>query len=121
MALHGLISDMLTGLVYLYISSRCISGVNEKNCALNVIDGLDWTMDLPESRARGKCLSSAGKAGCSLADSPGKSPPGLRPATREFAGRECLSAAGKAQVGSPGRVIPGLPDSWSLRAASKPL
>ena len=76
---------------------------------LNVINGLEWTMDLHKSRARGKCLSSAGKAGCSLTDSPGKRVLPELPATREFAGRECLSSAVKAQTGSPGRVLPELP------------
>ena len=93
---------------YLYISSKCVSGANETNCALNVMSptGLrnSPSPGLAGLFARSECISSAGKAGCSLADSPGKSPPRL-PATREFAGRECLSAAGKAQAGSPGRIL----------------
>ena len=93
---------------YLYISSKCVSGANETNCALNVMSptGLrnSPSPGLAGPFARSEGISSAGKAGCSLADSPGKSPPRL-PATREFAGRECLSAAGKAQAGSPGRIL----------------
>ena len=66
---------------YLFISSKCVSGANETNCALNVMSptGL-WNSPSPGLAglfARSECISSAGKAGCSLVDSPGKIPPGL--------------------------------------------
>ena len=105
---------------YLYISSKCVSGANETNCALNVMSptGLrnSPSPGLAGPIARSECISSAGKAGCSLADSPGKSPPSL-PATRERVPLRCGESSGRLAWKNP----PELPDSWSLRAASKPL
>ena len=73
--------------------------------------------------ARSECLPSAGKAGCSLADSPGKSPSGL-PGSRphwNLPGESAYPLRGKLRPARPEKSSRSSRPHGSLRAESKPL
>ena len=109
----------------LFISSKCVSGANETNCALNVMSptGLrnSPSPGLAGPFARSECLPSAGKAGCSLADSPGKSPSGL-PGSRphwNLPGESAYPLRGKLRPARPEKSSRSSRPHGSLRAESK--